>query len=88
MADADVEKFLSWAEEQELASAEVAAGVRDSAQDRRDVERALQIEVLNAALGLDEGAKMAIEADDQFVAALAHVEAATDLWQVYSARTE
>ena len=84
--DEVVEAFLSWAEHQELATTELAAGVRGSTQDRVDIGRALHIEVYNAALGLDEGAKVAIEADDQFVAALADIEAATDLWQVYSAR--
>jgi len=35
---------------------------------------------MNATLGLDDGYRVALDADDQFLAALTHLDEAMDFW--------
>jgi hypothetical protein len=40
----------------------------------------IKVEIMNATLGLDDGYRVALDADDQFLAALDHLDDAMDFW--------
>ena len=72
-------------DEADALSAESVAELQASAQDVSDVALGIRVEVLNAALGLDEGYRTALETDEQYQAALAHLPEAQDFWIAWQA---
>jgi carboxyl-terminal processing protease len=85
--DAEVlEDFLSWIGDEEILDAEQIAELHADEQAMDDVALGLNVEVLNATLGLDAGYRLAIEGDDQIVTALDYIDDATDMWQVWQER--
>jgi carboxyl-terminal processing protease len=75
-----LDRFWAWIEEQEILPTENVDELRESPQDVSDVELGLTVEVKNATLGLDEGYRVALDTDDQFLAALDHLAEAMDFW--------
>jgi carboxyl-terminal processing protease len=73
-------RFWAWLEEQEILPDENLATIRETAQDVADVALGITVEYKNATLGLDGGYKVALDSDDQFLAALSHLEEAKDFW--------
>ena len=78
--DEVLERFWAWTEDQEILPEENIGELRESAQDVSDVALGIKVEIMNATLGLDDGYRVALDADDQFLAALTHLEEATDFW--------
>ncbi len=80
-ADAAIlEAFWSWLREQEIAGEQEIDEMRDDPQDLDDVALGIRIEILNATLGLEAGYRASLEADNQFEAALEHLDEAQDFW--------
>jgi carboxyl-terminal processing protease len=75
-----LDRFWNWIEEQEILSAEDIDELRESEQDVSDVALGITVEVKNTTLGLDEGYRVALDSDDQFLAALDHLDEAMDFW--------
>lgn len=75
-----LERFLAWVAEQEILDADGLADLRADPVALEDVRRGLEVEVLNATLGLEAGYRAAIAADEQVEAALRHMEDAADMW--------
>ncbi len=75
-----LDRFWSWLREAEITDDSALEALRSDPQDVRDVALALRVEVLNATLGLDEGYRVALEADEQYQAALEHLPEAQDFW--------
>jgi carboxyl-terminal processing protease len=80
-----MERFWAWVLESEILSEENIEALRSSGQDLEDVALGITVEVLNAAVGLDEGYRTALETDEQFIAALAHLPEAQDFWITWQA---
>jgi carboxyl-terminal processing protease len=74
-----LERFWAFVAKHELLSEQDVAIVVEDEAALADVKRSIHVEVLNATLGLEDGYRRAIEADDQLVAAVGHFEEATDL---------
>ena len=80
-ADGEVlDRFWEWIEAQEILPKESIDNLRESPQDVSDVTLGITVEVMNSTLGLDNGYRVALDADDQFLAALDHLEEAMDFW--------
>jgi carboxyl-terminal processing protease len=80
-ADGEVlDRFWEWIEAQEVLPKESIDNLRESPQDVSDVTLAITVEVMNSTLGLDNGYRVALDADDQFLAALDHLDEAMDFW--------
>jgi hypothetical protein len=80
-----IDEFLEWALQGEMISPEDLAALRDDEQAVEDVGRGLHIEILNATVGLEQGYRLAIEADNQLAEALGHFDVAEDMWEVWQA---
>jgi len=78
--DEVLERFWTWIEDQEILPEEKIAELRESPQDVSDVALGIKVEIMNATLGLDDGYRVALDSDDQFLAALTHLEEAMDFW--------
>jgi len=78
--DEVLDGFWSWVLDEEVLSEEKLAELRESPQDLSDVALGIKVEIMNATLGLDDGYRVALDADDQFLAALTHLEEAMDFW--------
>ncbi|MCG6950279.1 MAG: S41 family peptidase [Acidobacteria bacterium] len=78
--DETVDHFLEWVAEEEILPAENIDQIRNSPQDRTDIGLAITVELKNSTLGLEEGYKVALNADEQFIAALDHLDEAMDFW--------
>ena len=76
-------RFWSWVEAEEVLSEEKISELKASDQDKKDVALGINVEVRNAALGLDEGYRIALETDEQFQAALEHLPEALDFSQAW-----
>ncbi|MCU0233645.1 MAG: S41 family peptidase [Thermoanaerobaculales bacterium] len=83
--EAVLQRFWSWVDEVDALGAEAVAEIQASPQDVSDVALGIRVEVLNAALGLDEGYRAALETDEQYQAALAHLPEAQDFWIAWQA---
>ena len=80
-ADGEVlDRFWAWIEEQEILPKESIDNLRETPQDVSDVTLGITVEVMNSTLGLDDGYQVALDADDQFLAALDHLDDAMDFW--------
>jgi carboxyl-terminal processing protease len=75
-----LEKFWTWIEEEEILPDDRIDEIRESEQDVSDVSLGITVEVMNATLGLDAGYRAALDSDDQFKAALDHLDEAMDFW--------
>jgi carboxyl-terminal processing protease len=75
-----LEAFWAWVEEEEILPEDRIDEIRESEQDVSDVTLGITVEVMNATLGLDAGYRAALDSDDQFLAALDHLEEAMDFW--------
>jgi carboxyl-terminal processing protease len=79
-ADPDVvNRFFDWIATEEILTTDQAATLRGDDLSMQDATRAIQVELLNAARGLEDGYRLAIQADDQIVAALEYLTDATDM---------
>jgi carboxyl-terminal processing protease len=78
--DEVLDGFWSWVLNEEVLSEEKLTELRESPQDLSDVALGIKVEIMNATLGLDDGYRVALDADDQFLAALTHLEEAMDFW--------
>jgi carboxyl-terminal processing protease len=79
-ADSDVvNEFFDWIASEEILTADQAATLRGDDLSMGDVARAIHVEILNAALGLEDGFKVAIGADEQILTALEYLPDATDM---------
>jgi carboxyl-terminal processing protease len=78
--DEVLERFWAWIEEQEILPEEEIGELRETPQDVADVALGITVEIKNATLGLDEGYRVALDSDDQFLAALEHLDEAMDFW--------
>ena len=78
--DEVLERFWTWIEDQEILPEEKIGELRESPQDVSDVALGIKVEIMNATLGLDDGYRVALDSDDQFLAALTHLEEAMDFW--------
>ena len=78
--DEVLDGFWSWVLDEEVLSEEKLAELRESPQDLSDVALGIKVEIMNATLGLDDGYRVALDADDQFLAALTHLDEAMDFW--------
>ncbi len=83
--DAVLERFYGWVTTEEILDEEGITAVRENEQATEAVARAIEIEVLNAAIDLKAGFRHAIEMDDQYRAALEHLVDAADLWEAWQA---
>jgi carboxyl-terminal processing protease len=72
--------FLGWVVDEEILSEDKIDELRQSEQDAADVALGLKVEVLNSTLGLDAGYRVALDSDEQFRAALDHLDEAMDFW--------
>jgi len=80
-ADAEVlSRFWAWVVDQKMLPEENIQELKESPQDVSDVMLGIKVEIMNATLGLDDGYRVALDADDQFLAALDHLEDAMDFW--------
>lgn len=80
-----MDRFWRWVGEQEiLAGADIEKARQDPLAEA-DAARAVHTEVLNATLGLEAGYRVAIEGDDQILAAIQHLDDATDIWEAWKA---
>lgn len=75
-----LERFWSWVETEEVLSVEKIEELKASEQDIEDIALGIRVEVLNAALGLEDGFRVALETDAQYQAALEHLPEAKDFW--------
>jgi len=75
-----LDSFWTWIEEEEILPIDRIDEIRESEQDVSDVSLGLTVEVMNATLGLDAGYQAALDSDDQFKAALDHLDEAMDFW--------
>jgi len=76
-------RFWTWLGEHEVLPDGHLEELRSTPQDVSDVALGIQVEVLNATLGLDDGYRAALNTDDQFLATLDHLEEAEDFWIVW-----
>jgi carboxyl-terminal processing protease len=81
--DEVMDRFWQWALEEEILIPEALAELRDDPVDVEDTARLIHVELLNATIGLVEGYRVATEADNQLETALAHLDVAEDMWQVW-----
>jgi carboxyl-terminal processing protease len=72
--------FWTWVVEQKILTEADIEELKASPQDVSDVALGITVEVMNATLGLEEGYRVALESDDQFIAALDHLDEAMDFW--------
>lgn len=80
VSDEALEDFWAWVEEEEILPDDRIDEIRESEQDVSDVTLGITVEVMNSTLGLDAGYRAALDSDDQFLAALDHLEEAMDFW--------
>ncbi len=78
--DAVLDGFWSWIADQEILAEDDINELKSSPQDVSDAALGITVEVMNATLGLDEGYRVALNSDDQFTAALDHLDEAMDFW--------
>ncbi len=81
-----LDQFLEWIMVEEILTLEQIDTLRADQQAMSDVALGLNVEVLNATLGLEAGYRQAIEGDDQIVSAIEYFEDAEDMWQVWQER--
>jgi carboxyl-terminal processing protease len=75
-----LDRFWKWIDEQEILPKEDIDELRESPQDVSDVQLGITVEIKNTTLGLDEGYRVALNSDNQFLAALDHLDEAMDFW--------
>ena len=80
VTDEVLDGFWSWLSVEEVLPEEKITELKESPQDVSDVGLGLKVEIMNATLGLDDGYRAALDSDDQFLAALTHLEEAMDFW--------
>jgi carboxyl-terminal processing protease len=78
-------RFFDWVAAEEILTTDQMATLRGDDVSMDDVGRAIHVEILNATLGLEEGYRLAIEADDQILGALEYMADATDMAQEFAA---
>ncbi len=82
----ELEAFLAWVEEENLLDADQLEALRSDPGAVEEVRRALRIELLNSAVGLDAGYRVAVEGDPQVKAALAQLPEAERMWRAWQER--
>jgi len=78
--DEVLDRFWKWILDQEILPEEKVDELKASPQDVSDVALGITVEIMNATLGLDDGYRVALDADDEFLAALTHLDEAMDFW--------
>jgi len=81
--EATRKRFLDWVRSEKLLDQEQMDRLLEDPQALTDVDRSLQIEVLNSAVGLEAGYKLAAEGDNQIEAALEHLDEAGRMWNAW-----
>ena len=74
-----LDDFLKWASDEEILDADALTELREDPLALDDVARALTVEVLNATDGLEAGYRRSLDADEQFRAAVEHLDDAAAL---------
>jgi len=82
--DEVLEEFWAFVHEAEILDDEPLDELRGDSAGVEDVRRALRVEALNSLVGLEEGYRVALEGDEQVVAALQHLSDAEDFWIAWS----
>jgi len=83
-SDELIDKFLQWALDEEVLSPEdLAALHEEDLQALDDIARGLHVEILNATLGLVDGYRLAVAADNQLEVAIENIDVAKDMWFVW-----
>jgi carboxyl-terminal processing protease len=78
-------RFFSFVADADMLDENQVADLQSDPWSLDTVRRSIQVEVLNATLGLEAGYQVAIEGDDQLQASLLHLDEAEDLlaaWQI------
>jgi carboxyl-terminal processing protease len=78
--DAILESFWTWIVAEEIVDEQAVTEMQAEPQDVKDVALGIRTETLNATLGLEAGYRSSLEADNQFEAALEHLDEAQDFW--------
>ena len=76
-------RFLDWVRAEKLLDDDQMAKLMEDPQALADVDRSLRIEVLNGAVGLEAGYRVAAEGDNQIQAALEHLADAERMWKAW-----
>ncbi|NOZ93165.1 MAG: PDZ domain-containing protein [Acidobacteria bacterium] len=79
------ERFLRFVRSEKLLDEKYISKLLDDPQSVEDMDRSIQIEVLNSALGLEAGYRVAIRGDNQIAAALDHLKEAQQMWDAWHA---
>ncbi len=79
--DAIFQDFLDWSRKEEILDEKACAEIRSDSEASDDARRALKVEILNAAIGLEAGYREAISADEVYRAGIAHFDEAARMWQ-------
>jgi len=79
------DRFLQFVRKEDLLGEKYIAQLLEDPQSVADMDRAIRIEVLNSALGLEAGYRVAIEGDNQIETALEHLPDAEKMWQAWQA---
>jgi carboxyl-terminal processing protease len=79
-----LDRFWTWVIEEEILEPGIIESLQEDPVEAADVARAIESEVVNATLGLNEGYQVALRGDDQMQAAIDHLGEAADFWQAFS----
>jgi carboxyl-terminal processing protease len=75
-----LESLWTWIKDREILDDDAINELKADEQATTDIARAIRIELLNATVGLEQGYREAIQADEQFRAALEYLPEAQQMW--------
>jgi len=79
------DRFLRFVRSEKLLDEKYITQLLKDPQSVADMDRAINIEVLNSAVGLEAGYLVAIKGDNQIQAAIDHLPDATKIWETWHA---
>ncbi len=79
------DRFLRFVRAEKLLDEKYISQLFEDPQSVADMDRAIQIEVLNSAVGLEAGYRVAIRGDNQIKTALEHLPDAEKMWESWHA---
>jgi carboxyl-terminal processing protease len=89
VATSDVlDRFWSFVKSEKLLDETMLDNLRSDTQAVDDVSRAIRTEVLNSAVGLEAGYRVAIQGDNQIAAAVDHLPEAKKMWEAWEAEAK
>jgi len=80
------DRFLEFVRSEKLLDEKYISQLLEDPQSVADMDRAIRIEVLNSAVGLEAGYRVAIQGDNQIATALEHLPDAEKMWQAWHAK--